>query len=80
MRFDDLLNRVGDTATRIAATANHTVGSAVDTAAQDVGRGLDAVGLHGAAHSVTDAGDAVADRLGDPVPKNSWKKVVTRPS
>lgn len=74
MGVDDLLNRIGDTATRIAATANHTVGAAVDTAAQGAGRILDAVGLHGAAHAVADAGDTVADRLGDPVPEKQLEE------
>ncbi|MFI6448121.1 putative T7SS-secreted protein [Kitasatospora sp. NPDC050543] len=64
MGLGDFINGVGDGLEDAWDSTKKTVGSAVDGAAHLVGDGLDAVGLHDAAHAVDTFGDSVADSLG----------------
>ncbi|MFD7985903.1 putative T7SS-secreted protein [Kitasatospora indigofera] len=64
MGFGDFVDGVGDAFEDGIDSVKSTVGSAVDGGAHLLGDGLDAVGLHGAAHAVDSFGDSVADSLG----------------
>lgn len=67
MGLGDLINSVGDGLEDLATGAEHLAGQVVDGGSHLIGDGLNAVGLHGAAQSVDNFGDSVADHLGDQV-------------
>lgn len=67
MGLGDLINSVGDGLDHLATGAEHLAGQVVDGGSHLIGDGLSAVGLHGAAQSVDNFGDSVADHLGDQV-------------
>jgi hypothetical protein len=67
MGLGDLIDSVGDSLEDLATGAEHLTGKVVDGGSHLIGDGLDAVGLHGAAQSVDNFGDNVADHLGDQV-------------
>lgn len=64
MGVSDFIDGLGDGAENLLQGAEHVVGGAVDQTSHLVGDGLNAIGLHGAARAVDNAGDSAADFLG----------------